>query len=290
MGFLDYFKPVISWSVEEVREFLDQHSPDDYFLVDVRQPKEYAGGHLPGAVLIPVDCLRERAGELDRARVLITYCASGVRSRAAAAVLANAGFGKVFNMAGGIRAWQGQLAAGTPEAVRSWFLRARTAEEHVALSWLLEEGTRGFYQELSARFKEHGCATALREMAAAEDAHLAMLQALYEGISGKPLPADYPRGVFDPPQPDGMMEGGMLLGEVLSWAEHRPLKDILELAVALEVNAYDRYLVLRGEVKDEGSRRVFEVISDEERRHLGRLIALFEPLLQAPVTESSSLQ
>ncbi len=286
MGLLDYFKPVTSWSAEEVREFLDQHSPDDYSLVDVRQPKEYQGGHLPGAVLIPVDSLRDRAGELDRDRINITYCASGVRSRAAASVLGNAGFGKVINMTGGIHAWRGYQAEGAPEAVRNWFLRARTPEEYVALSWLLEEGTRGFYEGISARLGQHVCTEAFREMAAAEDAHLAMLQALYEGLAGTSILPDFPQGMFDPPQPAGMMEGGMLLHEVLAWAEHRPLKDVLELAVALEVNAYDRYLVLRGAVEDEESRRVFEVISDEERRHLGRLIALFEPLLQGAVTES----
>src|SRR5512135_1883571 len=54
MGILDYFKPVSTWSPEEVRRFLKEKNPEEYNLVDVRTPKEYEGGHLPGARLIPV--------------------------------------------------------------------------------------------------------------------------------------------------------------------------------------------------------------------------------------------
>ena len=41
MGILDYFKPVSTWSADRVRKFLDQNSPQEYNLVDVRTPKEY---------------------------------------------------------------------------------------------------------------------------------------------------------------------------------------------------------------------------------------------------------
>ncbi|MGA2405001.1 MAG: rhodanese-like domain-containing protein [Syntrophobacteraceae bacterium] len=73
MGILDYFRPVSSWSMEKVRNFLKKRNPDDYNLVDVRQPKEYEQGHLPGAKLIPVGELHERLGELDPGKPTITY-------------------------------------------------------------------------------------------------------------------------------------------------------------------------------------------------------------------------
>ncbi len=54
MGITDYFRPVQAWSAQEVREFLKNNDPDQYNLVDVRQPEEYEKGHLPGARLIPL--------------------------------------------------------------------------------------------------------------------------------------------------------------------------------------------------------------------------------------------
>ena len=73
MSVLDYFKPVSTWSAEKIREFLNQKSPEEYNLVDVRQPKEYEQGHLPGAQLIPVGELPNRLGELNPNKPTIVY-------------------------------------------------------------------------------------------------------------------------------------------------------------------------------------------------------------------------
>lgn len=73
MSILDYFKPVKTMTSEEVRKFLKENDPRDYTLIDVRQPSEYARGHLPGAQLIPVGELGERLEGLDRARPTIAY-------------------------------------------------------------------------------------------------------------------------------------------------------------------------------------------------------------------------
>lgn len=73
MGVLDYFKPVKAISSEEVREFLRDHTPDEYNLIDVRQPREYERGHIPGAVLIPVGELPQRLAELDPSKQTVAY-------------------------------------------------------------------------------------------------------------------------------------------------------------------------------------------------------------------------
>ncbi len=73
MGIIDYFKPVSTWPAEKVREFLDQHSPQEYHLVDVRTPQEYEKGHLSGARLIPVGELENRWKELDPNKLTIAY-------------------------------------------------------------------------------------------------------------------------------------------------------------------------------------------------------------------------
>jgi len=73
MGVLDYFKPVSGWPAEKVRDFLREKNPQDYNLVDVRQPQEYEQGHLPGAQLIPVGELEGRLKELKPDKPTIAY-------------------------------------------------------------------------------------------------------------------------------------------------------------------------------------------------------------------------
>ena len=73
MGLFDYFRTASTWSPDKLRRFLEEHPPGEYHLIDVRQPKEYERGHLPGAVLIPVAELEQRAGGLDRTRPTIAY-------------------------------------------------------------------------------------------------------------------------------------------------------------------------------------------------------------------------
>jgi len=73
MSVLDYFRPVSTWSAERIRKFLNQESPGEYNLVDVRQPEEYEIGHLPGAQLIPVGELPNRLGELNPNKPTIVY-------------------------------------------------------------------------------------------------------------------------------------------------------------------------------------------------------------------------
>jgi rhodanese-related sulfurtransferase len=80
---------------------------EDAVMVDVREPMEFAAGHAPGAILIPLGELPYRLGELpdtDEAPVAIT-CRSGNRSARAVAWLTQQGF-DVFNMDGGMRAWE----------------------------------------------------------------------------------------------------------------------------------------------------------------------------------------
>jgi rhodanese-related sulfurtransferase len=73
MGIFDYFKSIPSMSPDEVRQFLASKHPDEYNLVDVRQPKEYEAGHLPGANLIPMAELKDRLSEIDPEKSTIVY-------------------------------------------------------------------------------------------------------------------------------------------------------------------------------------------------------------------------
>ena len=77
----------------------------DVVVLDVRYECEYDMGHLFGAVLIPYDELETRINELSIDSEIIVYCKSGYRSVIASEILVEHGFGKVYNMLGGILAW-----------------------------------------------------------------------------------------------------------------------------------------------------------------------------------------
>lgn len=73
-------------------------------VLDVREPQETKGGHLPGALFIPLSQLAQRLAEVPRGRILV-YCARGMRSRTAAAWLRRAGHLDVLSLEGGFTAW-----------------------------------------------------------------------------------------------------------------------------------------------------------------------------------------
>jgi len=78
----------------------------DSVILDVRNQEEADLGTIPGSILVPVDELRGRLGELDKSRDYIIYCAAGVRAYVAARMMMQTGFKNVKNLAGGFATWQ----------------------------------------------------------------------------------------------------------------------------------------------------------------------------------------
>jgi glyoxylase-like metal-dependent hydrolase (beta-lactamase superfamily II)/rhodanese-related sulfurtransferase len=74
-------------------------------VLDVRRPAEYAAGHLPRAVNVPLDRLAAEGVPLESSRPIAVVCASGYRSSAAASVLQRRGLPHLLNVVGGTAAW-----------------------------------------------------------------------------------------------------------------------------------------------------------------------------------------
>ncbi len=83
----------------------------DLALLDVRNPRELEDGAIPGALNVPLASLVQRIDELDPARPIVVYCASGYRSMIAASRLSAAGFADVSDLLGGYAAWAAASAA-----------------------------------------------------------------------------------------------------------------------------------------------------------------------------------
>ncbi|HEV2219387.1 MAG TPA: rhodanese-like domain-containing protein [Casimicrobiaceae bacterium] len=89
----------------EATRLINNENP---LLLDVREPNEYDGGHLPDALHIPLSQIKDRSGELARhaTRPVIVYCERGMRSNSAASALSKLGFSRVLELRGGLRAWR----------------------------------------------------------------------------------------------------------------------------------------------------------------------------------------
>ncbi|MCB1915179.1 MAG: rhodanese-like domain-containing protein [Rhodocyclaceae bacterium] len=80
---------------------------EDALVVDVRSADEYRQGHIPNARHIPLADLEKRSAELAKDdKPVILCCATGARSGLALATLRKAGISSVFNLSGGLQAWE----------------------------------------------------------------------------------------------------------------------------------------------------------------------------------------
>ncbi|MCX7897351.1 MAG: rhodanese-like domain-containing protein [Rhodocyclaceae bacterium] len=88
---------------------------EDALVVDVRESAEWSAGHIPHARHIALGQLASRLAELEKYKdkPVIMVCASGNRSSSGCSILKKAGFSRVFNLSGGMRAW---IEAGLPVA------------------------------------------------------------------------------------------------------------------------------------------------------------------------------
>jgi len=73
-------------------------------LVDVRSPGEFEGGHIEGAINVPVGELASKLGQIPKDRAVVVYCASGMRSAKAATALRDAGYQDVYDL-GSMSRW-----------------------------------------------------------------------------------------------------------------------------------------------------------------------------------------
>jgi rhodanese-related sulfurtransferase len=91
-----------------VDEFEKLSAQPNHVVIDVRTPKEFAAGHLPGAVNIDFygSDFETKIKALDKSKNYLVHCAVGGRSAKAAQKMTQLEFGSVYNLKGGFKAWE----------------------------------------------------------------------------------------------------------------------------------------------------------------------------------------
>ena len=94
-----------------VAQAKDAVTAKDTQFIDVRTAEEYAGGHAPKAVNLPLDALEKDLSGLDKDKPVYVICQTGRRSQKGSEILQKAGFKNIYNVEGGTSAW---TSAGFP--------------------------------------------------------------------------------------------------------------------------------------------------------------------------------
>lgn len=268
------FTPVKSMNVDEAKKFIAERPEGDYTLLDVRQPGEYEGEHIPGAKLVPLPALKDGLRQLDSQKPVLVYCAVGGRSLAAAQLLSGFGFQEVYNLQGGIKAWQGLKAVGPRELNLELVGGDETPAEMIALAYGMEMGLGIVYRDMIQRSDDHELRSLLSRLADIETRHKKRLLELLAEIDSPITDTDAYEADLRP----SILEGGLGLNDFIQENESffRSVQGVLELAMMIETQALDLYLRFAEKSTHNLTKTALFAIADEEKAHLGSLGDLLE--------------
>jgi len=268
------FTPVKSINSEEAKRFMAEREEGAYTLLDVRQPAEYEAEHIPGARLIPLPSLKDGRSKLDTQKPVVVYCAVGGRSLAAAQLLSGLGFKKVYNLQGGIKAWQGLKASGPKELNLEQIHGDETPSEMIALAYGMEMGLGIVYRHMMERSEDSELQNLLAALADIENRHKERLLEILAEVDSPITDPDAYEASIRP----SVLEGGFGLNDFIkeNEASFNSRQGVLDLAMMLETQALDLYLRFAEKSQDRRTQKVLFSIADEEKAHLTSLGALLD--------------
>lgn len=277
MNWRQFLTPVQSIDTNQAKAYLEGKQVNDLTILDVRQPKEYEAGHIPGAVLTPLPEITDHMHRIDRSKPVMVYCASGGRSRMAAQLLSGQGFSNVINVAGGFNAWTNEVAFLGEEKGLALFDGVTSVENALAVAYSLEEGLKEFYDSMASRVDSAPARQLFHQLSQIEVKHQDRILAQYAEITGEPVNRD----TFEAQQVPEVLEGGLSTEEYanLLMPAYDTLPDIIELAMSIEAQALDLYLRASQKARNEAGKKALIQIADEEKTHLARLGELMEEVL-----------
>lgn len=276
MKWMQFFTPAESLDYHKARSYIDSHPGEEITILDVRQPSEYNKSHIPGAVLIPLPQLGDRLDELDPENPTLVYCAVGGRSRVAAQMLSGKGFSTVYNMSGGIKAWQSKTAVGAWDLGMDLFSGRESAGDVLKVAYSLEQGLHRFYLDMEKKVSNPAVKDLFVKLSEIEVKHQMSIYLAYNDVTGEDLGKDR----FEKMVETKALEGGLSTREYLDL--FRPdldsETDVISLAMSIEAQALDLYQRVAFKIKDPDSQAIINQIANEEKSHLASLGKLMDSL------------
>lgn len=184
-------------------------------------------------------------------------------------MLSGLGFKKVYNLKGGMMAWEGLQTSGPVELNMDLVRGDEIPAEMVRLSYSLENGLQKFYKNMQNRTKDNAIEALFSKLVQIEKSHKKRLVALYRKIEpdGNDLES------WESEAGQGMMEGGFDIEGFTQ--QNEPFLDtphhVIDLAMMLEAQALDLYLRFSQKTENAKTKEVLFKLADEEKAHLDAL-------------------
>ncbi|WP_372683580.1 rhodanese-like domain-containing protein, partial [Desulfosarcina sp.] len=240
MNWRQFLTPVTSIDTDQAKSYLADKKVEEVTILDVRQPAEYASGHIPGAVLAPLPELTDHMPQMDRDKPVMVYCASGGRSRMAAQLLSGQGFTAIINVAGGFNAWTSEAAFLGEEKGLALFDGVSSVENALAVAYSLEAGLKEFYDTMAVKVDSEPARQLFHQLSQIEVKHQDRILEQYAELTGKAVA----RETFEARQVSEVLEGGLTTEEYanLLMPAYDTVQEVIELAMSIEAQALDLYL------------------------------------------------
>ncbi|MBU0728226.1 MAG: sulfurtransferase [Proteobacteria bacterium] len=198
----------------------------------------------------------------------------GGRSRAASQILSANGFAHVFNLSGGIKAFQGITARGPETLGLELFSGAENAVDLLVVAFSLEDGLRDFYLSMESKMIQQEVQKLFAQLASIEIKHQQRLLKEYNRLTGKNFSIDE----FRTQKVANILEGGLTTDEYIRafGADINSATDVVELAMSIEGQALDLYMRAGERTTGDAEKKVLLDIAAEEHTHLRLLGKLLD--------------
>jgi sulfur-carrier protein adenylyltransferase/sulfurtransferase len=193
-------------------------------------------------------------------------------------MLAGQGFKEIYNLNGGMNAWDGLAAEGPVELNLDLIRGDESPWDIVRLAYGMEEALGRFYRIAREKTPDRAVAVLLDKLASIEDRHKTYLEELYATLGSDSTNAADSLGALAAP----LMEGGFRLDDFMQQNERflQSVPELLDLSMMLETQALDLYLRFSQKTEDETARNMLHRIADEEKGHLAALGRLREHAME----------
>lgn len=191
-------------------------------------------------------------------------------------MLAGQGFKTVYNMAGGIRAWQSETAIGSIDFGMDLFDGKESALDILKVAYSLEQGLREFYLSMEEKASQEKVKDLFAKLSDIEVKHQMSIYLAYCDLS----PEEVSKEEFEQQVEIKVIEGGMTMDEYLDLfaPDLESAVDVISLAMSIEAQALDLYHRVGQEIENPVSKQIVEKIASEEKAHLASLGDLMEKI------------
>ncbi len=191
-------------------------------------------------------------------------------------MLAGKGFKQVYNVSGGIKAWEAKTAVGPQDLGMDLFSGRESPEDILKVAYSLEQGLREFYLSMEKKADNSRVKSLFSKLSEIEVKHqLSLLRAYNELTQDQVV-----REEFETMVAAKAMEGGLTTDEYLALfgADPGSKIEVISLAMSIEAQALDLYQRVGATLTQPKSREIVHTIANEEKSHLASLGNLMDEL------------